>query len=116
MKGRVSPLQKIRFGTDGWRAVIADEFTVSNVRGVTRAVASFLEEEGREAAGVVIGYDNRFLAEEFAAQAAAVFMDKGIKVYLCRRPAPTPAVAFAVKHLESAGRLCLRQATTPTVY
>lgn len=116
LKGRVSPLQKIRFGTDGWRAVIADEFTVSNVRGVTRAVASFLEEEGREAAGVVIGYDNRFLAEEFAAQAAAVFMEKGIKVYLCRRPAPTPAVAFAVKHLKTAGAVMFTASHNPYRY
>jgi phosphomannomutase len=109
-------LQKIRFGTDGWRAVIADEFTVSNVRRVTRAVARFLEEEGRAASGVVVGYDNRFLAEEFAAQAAAALMDKGVKVYLCRRPAPTPAVAYAVKHLESAGAIMFTASHNPYRY
>lgn len=109
-------LQKIRFGTDGWRAVIADEFTVSNVRRVTRAVARFLEEEGRTANGVIVGYDNRFLAEEFAAQAAAALMDKGVKVYLCRRPAPTPAVAYAVKHLGSAGAIMFTASHNPYRY
>ncbi|RJX26090.1 MAG: phosphoglucomutase/phosphomannomutase family protein [Dethiobacter sp.] len=106
----------IKFGTDGWRAVIADEFTFSNVRAVTRAIARYLEEQKRDRDGVVIGFDNRFLSEEFAAQASAVLLENSIKVYLCRRPSPTPAVAFAVKHYQSAGAIMFTASHNPSRY
>ncbi|MDO9536616.1 MAG: phosphoglucomutase/phosphomannomutase family protein [Bacillota bacterium] len=109
-------MHKIKFGTDGWRAVIADEFTVSNVRAVTHAIASFLEEEKRESDGVVVGYDNRFLAEEFAAHCSLALMSRGIKVYLCQRPAPTPAVAFAVTHWKTAGAVMFTASHNPSRY
>ena len=109
-------LHKIKFGTDGWRAVIADEFTVSNVRAVTHAIAHFLEEEKKASDGVVVGFDNRFLSEEFAAHCALALMGRGIKVYLCHRPAPTPAVAFAVSHRKAAGAVLFTASHNPSRY
>ncbi len=106
----------IKFGTDGWRAVIADDFTFSNVRAVTRAIARYLEEQKRERDGVVVGFDNRFLSEEFAAQASEVLLERNIKVYLCSRPSPTPAVAFAVKHYQSAGAIMFTASHNPSRY
>lgn len=109
-------LSDIKFGTDGWRAVIADEFTFENTRAVTRAIAEYLLEQQRERDGVVVGFDNRFLSEEFAAQTAAHLLERNIKVYLCRRPAPTPAVAFAVKHYRSAGAIMFTASHNPARY
>ena len=109
-------MTEIKFGTDGWRAVIADEFTFARVKTVVRAIAEFLKERKKEKDGVVIGFDNRFLSEEFAASAAAVFLGENIKVYLCSCPAPTPAVAFAVKHYQSAGAIMFTASHNPARY
>lgn len=109
-------MPEIKFGTDGWRAVIADEFTFEHVRAVTRGIAGFLEERGKAQDGVIIGFDNRFLSEEFAAQAAAVLLERNIKVLLCHGPAPTPAVAFAIKYYKAAGALMFTASHNPARY
>ena len=109
-------MPEIKFGTDGWRAVIADEFTFDNVSAVTRAIARYLAEQKKEVDGVVVGFDNRFLSEEFAALASAVLLEEKIKVYLCHRPAPTPAVAFAVKHYRAAGAIMFTASHNPSRY
>lgn len=96
--------------------MIADQFTFDNVRAVTNAIAVFLEEQHREQEGVVVGFDNRFLAEEFAAQAAATLMARGIKVFLCQRPAPTPAVAYAVQHWHGGGAIMFTASHNPPHY
>ena len=88
----------IRFGTDGWRAVIADTFTFENLRLIAQAVADWVNtnHKGSNPPEVVIGYDTRFLSDRFAAEAARVMAGNGIVAWLTRTDAPTPAVSYNV--------------------
>lgn len=86
----------IKFGTDGWRGVIADDFTFSNVRRCAQAVATYVNNRGLGTRGVAIGYDTRFGSEDFAAATAEVLAGNGIKVWLCPGPAPTPVLSHMV--------------------
>ena len=83
----------IKFGTDGWRAVIAQDFTFDNVRVCAQGVADYLKQKGLAERGIIVGYDTRFASEDFAAVATEVVASNGIKVYLCPEATPTP-VAF----------------------
>ncbi|WP_338824607.1 Phosphoglucomutase [Moorella humiferrea] len=105
----------IKFGTDGWRAVIAEEFTFANVRLVTQAVANYLR-NARGTGEVIIGYDNRFLAPEFAAAVAEVLAGNGFTVYLPERAVPTPVTAWAVKKYRALGAVMLTASHNPPVY
>src|SRR3989304_1796987 len=87
----------IRFGTDGWRGVIGEDFTFANVRLVARAVARYLAAQGDHRKGLVVGYDCRFLGERFARAAAEEVAAWGIPVRLASSFAPTPAISFAVR-------------------
>ncbi|MBI1277217.1 MAG: phosphoglucomutase/phosphomannomutase family protein [Anaerolineaceae bacterium] len=89
----------IRFGTDGWRAVIADTFTFENLRLIAQAVADWvnLNHSGSSLPEVVIGYDTRFLSDRFAAEAARVMAGNSIVAWLTRNDSPTPAVSYNVK-------------------
>ncbi|EDP76512.1 phosphoglucomutase/phosphomannomutase family protein [Hydrogenivirga sp. 128-5-R1-1] len=87
----------IKFGTDGWRAVIGDQFTYGNVRKVARAHAEVLKKRGL--GKVVVGYDWRFSSEHFAAQIYDVFRAEGIEAKLVERACTTPMVSFAVKYM-----------------
>ncbi len=94
----------IKFGTSGWRARIAGEFTFANVRRLTAAIAEHLVESGEAGQGAVVGYDTRFLSEEFAAAAAEALAAHGIRSLLSVRDVPTPVVAHAViAHQAAAG-------------
>ncbi|MFH1504702.1 MAG: phosphoglucomutase/phosphomannomutase family protein [Candidatus Omnitrophota bacterium] len=84
----------IKFGTDGWRAVIADDFTFENLKLVSQAIADYLGGEGKGIKKTVIGYDRRFLSKEFAQTVGAVFAANNIKVVLSDRDIPTPTVSF----------------------
>jgi len=86
--------KEIEFGTDGWRGVIGDNYTFSNLKIVTQAVADYLG-SGKSAA---VGFDTRFMSGRFAKTAAAVLAANGIKVILSDRPTPTPTLSFAVKN------------------
>ena len=110
------PVSGISFGTDGWRAVIAEEFTFANVRCVCQAVANHLEARGLREKGVVIGFDTRFLAEKFALAAAEVMAGNGIRVYLCKKHTPTPVVAHAVAVRRAGGALMLTASHNPAEY
>ena len=88
--------QSIRFGTDGWRGVIAADYTVANVRRCAQATARLVKEAGGQRKGVVIGYDTRFGSEHFAAAVAEVLAGNDITVYLCERAVPTPVVSFGI--------------------
>jgi phosphomannomutase len=90
----------IRFGTDGWRAVVADDFTYANVRAVAQGVASYLASENRP---VVVGHDSRFCAELFAREVAQVLVANGRRVILLDRVTPTPAVSWAITRHQAAG-------------
>jgi phosphomannomutase len=89
-------IRPIRFGTDGWRARIADDYTFENVRICAQAVADWVVAEGRESAGVIVGYDRRFASEHFAAAAAEVLAANGIRTQLASTSCPTQAVSYAV--------------------
>src|SRR3972149_1785899 len=83
----------IKFGTDGWRAVIGEEFTFENVRYCAQGVADYLKEAKLKDRGLVIGYDTRFASEDFAAAAAEVIAGNSIKAYLTTKPAPPPLLS-----------------------
>ena len=94
----------IHFGTDGWRAVISDEFTFENVRKVAQAIADWVNEfNGHAPAAMVVGFDTRFLSDRYAVEVSRVLAANGITVHLTQSDAPTPAVSFAVKQLGAQG-------------
>ena len=86
-------VSQIKFGTDGWRAIIADTYTLENVRVLAQAVADYLG-SGKK---VAVGYDTRFMSAKFAEASAIVLKNNGIEVVLSDRPTPTPALSFVVK-------------------
>ena len=83
----------IIFGTDGWRGIIADDFTFENVRVCAQGVADYLNGAGLARHGLVVGYDTRFASEDFAAAASEVVAANGIRVYLCQEAVPTPVIS-----------------------
>ncbi|MDT8395849.1 MAG: phosphoglucomutase/phosphomannomutase family protein [bacterium] len=87
---------EIKFGTSGWRGIIADEFTFERARFVTAAIARYMVESGEARRGVLVGHDTRFMGEDFAADAARILSGMGLAVYLCAEPVPTPAVAYLI--------------------
>jgi phosphomannomutase len=87
---------KITFGTDGWRGVIAEDYTFDNVRRCTQGFASYLLEEGRQGQWVVVGHDKRFDSEFFAAAVAEVLAGNGLKVHLTEGATPTPVISYSV--------------------
>ncbi|MDD4658575.1 MAG: phosphoglucomutase/phosphomannomutase family protein [Eubacteriales bacterium] len=104
---------KIKFGTDGWRGIIAEDFTFANLRRVSAAVARYIKEEGKSEQGLVIGRDTRFLAEEFARTVAETMTAAGIKVYLTKEAMPTPVTAYSVLAKEAAGAVMLTASHNP---
>ena len=91
----------IKFGTDGWRAVISETFTFGNLRLVAQAMADFVREENQNSPSVVIGFDTRFLSDRYAAEVARVMAANGIQSWLARADTPTPAVSYAVVNKEA---------------
>src|SRR5574337_740704 len=109
-------MKPIRFGTSGWRDIIAENFTFANVRLVARAIAEYLLAEGADQPEVVVGYDTRFLSEGFAAEAAAVLAAHGVRVWLTDRDAPTPVIAYEVIRRGAAGGLNVTASHNPPEY
>ena len=114
-------MNAIKFGTDGWRAVIAEDFTFANVARVAQATADFWQSEignrkseifAREPK-VVVGYDRRVLSDQFARITAGVFAANGFQVVLTPEPTPTPCVSFAVKHLGAVGGVVITASHNP---
>jgi phosphomannomutase len=103
----------IRFGTDGWRGVIAEDFTFANVRACAQSVALYQRSQGLAERGLVVGYDTRFASEDFAAAVAEVVAAAGIKVYLCDRPAPTPVVTYAILEKGAGGAVIITASHNP---
>jgi phosphomannomutase len=106
----------IKFGTDGWRAIIAEDYTYANVRTCAQAVADYLKEEGKASAGLVVGYDTRFASEGFAAAVAEVAGANGLKVWLSDRAIPTPVVSFSVLHYHAGGGVVITASHNPGTY
>ncbi|HPZ22725.1 MAG TPA: phosphoglucomutase/phosphomannomutase family protein [Bacillota bacterium] len=107
---------KIKFGTDGWRGIIAEDFTFANLRRVSTAVALYIKETGQGERGIVVGRDTRFLAEEFARTVANTMTAAGIKVYYTDEPMPTPVTAFSVLEKKAAGAVMLTASHNPPEY
>jgi alpha-D-glucose phosphate-specific phosphoglucomutase len=106
----------IKFGTDGWRGIIAQDFTFDNVRACSQAVADYLKQGDLSQRGLIIGYDNRFASEDFARAAAEVVAANGIKVYLCPRATPTPAVSFGVLTQKAGGAIIITASHNPAIW
>ncbi len=106
----------IKFGTDGWRDIMAKNFTFENVKYVAEAIARYVDGHQMSGRGVVIGFDNRFLSEHFASAVAEVLCAYGIKVYINKRSMPTPVTAFAVKLKKAAGAVMLTASHNPPEY
>lgn len=106
----------IKFGTDGWRAVIADDYTYGNVRACAQGVADYLKGAGQGKGGVVIGYDTRFASEDFAAASAGVLAANGIKVYLSPHAVPTPVTSYAITALNADGGIIITASHNPGNY
>jgi alpha-D-glucose phosphate-specific phosphoglucomutase len=106
-------LDPIKFGTSGWRARIADTYTFANVRRLTRAVAEHLKQTGEATHGAVVGYDTRFASEDFAAAAAGVLAQAGIRSRLAVAAVPTPTVAHTVIHHRAAAGITITASHNP---
>ena len=109
-------IMKIKFGTSGWRGVIADEFTFTRVRAVTQAIADHLVSQGLKDKGVIVGYDTRFLSEKFAAEAARILAACGIHSYLSNRDVPTPVVSYEIIRRKAAGGINFTASHNPPEY
>ena len=96
-------MSDILFGTDGWRAIIAEDFTFENVRKVVHAIARYAVRAEKPGAGILVGYDTRFGSERFARAAAETVSAAGIPVWLAAESAPTPALSLLVKLRGAAG-------------
>jgi phosphomannomutase len=103
----------IKFGTDGWRGIIADDFTHENVRVAARAIAHYVLAEEDSTAGVCIGWDTRFKSQAFARIVAEVLAGAGIPVFLADRVTPTPALSFAVRERKAAGGVMITSSHNP---
>jgi alpha-D-glucose phosphate-specific phosphoglucomutase len=106
-------MTQIKFGTDGWRGLIADDFTFDNVRSVAGAIASYVLKHEDPTRGVVIGYDTRFLSDHAARAVAQVIAGAGIPVLLANDYVPTPTVSYNVKKLGAAGGVMVTSSHNP---
>ncbi|MCL2485725.1 MAG: phosphoglucomutase/phosphomannomutase family protein, partial [Endomicrobia bacterium] len=105
----------IKFGTSGWRGIIAEDFTYENVRIVTQAIAKLINEEYKKAS-VIIGYDTRFMSEDFAKTSAEVLAGNGIKALFCKRDTPTPVISYDIIHSKLAGGMNFTASHNPYKY
>jgi len=105
--------QEIKFGTDGWRGIIADDFTFENVRRVAGAIASYVQKYENAKGGVIVGYDARFASPQAARVVADVIAAAGIPVKLANDYTPTPAVSYAVKQHGAAGGVMVTSSHNP---
>jgi len=108
--------EPIKFGTDGWRGIIADTFTFENVRYAAEATAAYFKTvEDRERA-VLVGYDVRFQSQAFARTAAEVIAANGFRVMMLDRPYPTPYVSFEVRRRKLVGGIMITASHNPAVF
>src|SRR5260370_22178822 len=103
----------IKFGTDGWRGVIAEDFTFANARVVAKAIARYVVRCEDSRKGVIIGYDHRFASDGIAAAAAEVVSASGTSVFLTDKPCPTPAVSLLVRPRGAARGLLITASHNP---
>ena len=107
---------QIKFGTDGWHGVISRECNFENLCQIAQALASYLSLQEKTAGGVVVGYDTRFLSDNYALEMARVLAGNGIRTYLSTKPVVVPAVSYAVLHLRAAAGLMITAGHQPYQY
>src|SRR5271165_3167362 len=106
-------MSRIKFGTDGWRGIIADDFTLANARIVAHAVARYVVRCEDAQRGVLIGYDHRFAADRVAVAVAEVISSTGTPVWVTDKPCPTPAISLLVRQRQAAGGLMITASHNP---
>jgi alpha-D-glucose phosphate-specific phosphoglucomutase len=106
-------IPSIKFGTDGWRGVIAEDFTFANARIVAHAIARYVVRGEDARKGVLIGYDHRYASDRIAAVAAEVISATGTPVWLADKPCPTPAISYLVRHQKAAGGIVITASHNP---
>lgn len=109
-------MNKISFGTDGWRGIMADDFTFSNVKIVAQAIANYVNENNLGDKGIVVGYDNRFLSPEFAKTCSNILTANRIKVHWTDQATPTPVIAFAVVNYNAGGAIMITASHNPPAH
>jgi len=109
-------LTKIKFGTSGWRAILADEFTIENIRLVCQAISDYLKENNEAGRGIVIGYDTRFMGRRFAEEAAMVLAANGIRAFICTRDVPTPVLSHYIIENKLNGGINFTASHNPSEY
>ena len=107
---------EIRFGTSGWRAIIADEFTFAGVRTVTRAICEHLKRSGTAQDSLIVGYDTRFLGEKFADECVKEVSAYGFRALVCNHPVPTPTISHAIRSQGAAGGINFTASHNPPEY
>jgi len=105
--------QQIKFGTDGWRGVIADDYTFENVRRVAHAIANYVHQNEDPTKGILVAYDTRFGSRRFAEITAEAIASSGIRVQLAREITPTPALSYMVKQQGAAGGVMITSSHNP---
>src|ERR1700728_2578443 len=105
----------IKFGTSGWRAILADEFTVANIRLAVAGIAAYVKTQP-EPHRVLVGRDPRFLGDSFVSEAAAVLAAAGVTPIVIPKPAPTPAIAYAVRQMKTSGAINFTASHNPPEY
>lgn len=121
---QTSRVTQIKFGTDGWRAVIAEEFNFHNVARVAQASADYWQSEIQDpksqifgrTRNIVVGFDRRFFSDKFAEISAEVLAANGFQVVLTPEPTPTPSISFAVKDLDAAGAVMITASHNPPIF
>ncbi|HYW99447.1 MAG TPA: phosphoglucomutase/phosphomannomutase family protein [Candidatus Elarobacter sp.] len=106
-------MSSIKFGTDGWRGVIAEDFTFANARIVAHAIARYVVRNEDARKGVLVGYDHRYAADRVAAALAEVISASGTPVWLADKPCPTPAISYLVRHRGAAGGIVITASHNP---
>src|SRR3981081_1461490 len=112
---RVGTMQEIKFGTDGWRGVIADDFTFGNVRRVAQATAQYIRSRSNDPVAVV-GYDCRFASEDFAKAVADIFAGNGIRTLVFDRPSPTQVASWTVIDRKATGAAVITASHNPYLF
>src|SRR4029077_9887188 len=103
----------IEFGTDGWRGIIAEDFTFANARMVSEAISRYVVRGEDARKGVIVGYDHRYASDTVARRVAEVFSSTGTPVWLTDRPCPTPAVSYLVRERRAAGGVVVTASHNP---
>ena len=107
----------IRFGTSGWRAIIAEDFTFANVELVTESICRYLQENMQDAQQtLIVGHDSRFMGEKFSEVAAQIAKQKGFRALICESPTPTPAISHAIREEKAAGAINFTASHNPPEY